>query len=115
MVAELRCQEPELRILAADLPGRRSTPGDLAAATIRAWVESVVADINDAGFGEIVIVAHSMAGVTVPGVAARLGSSRVREMVLAAAFVLVRVKRSSTRSTVRWHGSPDAAPGREYR
>lgn len=86
-VSELRRQEPELRILAVDLPGRGSNPGDLTAATIAAWVGSVVADIDDADFGDIVIAGHSMAGVTVPGVAARLGSSRVREMVLAAAFV----------------------------
>lgn len=86
-VAELRRQEPELRILAVDLPGHGSKPGDLAAATIGAWVDSVVADVDDAGLGELVIVGHSMAGVTVPGVVARLGSSRVREMVLAAAFV----------------------------
>ncbi|OBI44792.1 alpha/beta fold hydrolase [Mycobacterium sp. E796] len=86
-VAELRRQEPELRILAVDLPGHGSKPGDLAAATVGAWVDSVVADIDDAGFGETVIVGHSMAGVTVPGVVARIGSSRVREMVLAAAFV----------------------------
>ncbi|OBH14992.1 alpha/beta fold hydrolase [Mycobacterium sp. E3247] len=86
-VSELRRQEPKLRILAVDLPGRGSKPGDLTAATIGAWVDSVVADIDDAGFGEIVIAGHSMAGVTVPGVVARLGSARVREMVLAAAFV----------------------------
>jgi pimeloyl-ACP methyl ester carboxylesterase len=86
-IAELHRQEPELRILAVDLPGRGSKPGDLATATIAAWVDSVVADVDHAGFGEIVIVGHSMAGVTVPDVVARLGSSRVREMVLAAAFV----------------------------
>ncbi|MEZ0352002.1 alpha/beta fold hydrolase [Mycobacterium sp. pR1184] len=86
-VAELRRQQPELHILAVDLPGRGSKPGDLAAATIGAWVDSVVADIDDAGFGEMVIVGHSMAGVTVPGVVGRLGTSRVREMILAAAFV----------------------------
>ena len=33
------------------------------------------------------IAGHSMAGVTVPGVVAKLGSARVREMVLVTAFV----------------------------
>jgi len=87
VVAELQRQEPELRTLAVDLPGRGRTPGDLATATIGQWVDSVVADIEDAGLGNVVIVGHSMAGVTVPGVVAKLGSPRVREMILAAAFV----------------------------
>jgi pimeloyl-ACP methyl ester carboxylesterase len=87
VVTELQHQEPELRILAVDLPGRGRTPGDLATATISEWVDSVVADIDREGLGDIVIVGHSMAGVTVPGVVAKLGSARVREMVLVAAFV----------------------------
>ncbi|WP_324738744.1 alpha/beta hydrolase [Mycobacterium sp. 5-140-3-2] len=87
VVAELRRQEPELRTLAVDLPGHGNKPGDLATVTIADWVDSVVADIEEAGLGDIVIVGHSMAGVTVPGVVAKLGSSRVREMVLATAFV----------------------------
>jgi pimeloyl-ACP methyl ester carboxylesterase len=87
VVAELRRRAPELRVLAVDLPGRARTPGDLATATIGEWVNSVVADIDAAGLGDVVIVGHSMAGVTVPGVVTRLGSARVREMVLAAAFV----------------------------
>jgi len=87
VLAELHCQEPELRTLAVDLPGRGRTPGDLATATIGEWVNSVVADIEEAGLGDIVIVGHSMAGVTVPGVVAKLGSARVREMVLVTAFV----------------------------
>jgi pimeloyl-ACP methyl ester carboxylesterase len=87
VVAELRSAEPELRTLAVDLPGHGNKPGDLATVTIADWVDSVVADIEDAGLGEIVIVGHSMAGVTVPGVVAKLGASRVREMILATAFV----------------------------
>ena len=87
VLAEIHRQEPQLRTLAVDLPGRGRTPGDLATATIGEWVESVVADIEREGLGGIVIVGHSMAGVTVPGVVAKLGSGRVREMVLVAAFV----------------------------
>jgi pimeloyl-ACP methyl ester carboxylesterase len=87
VVAELRRQAPELRTLAVDLPGRGCTPGDLATATIGEWVDSVVTDIDREGLGDIVIVGHSMAGVTVPGVVTKLGSARVREMILAAAFV----------------------------
>jgi pimeloyl-ACP methyl ester carboxylesterase len=87
MLAELRRQEPELRTLAVDLPGHGAKPGDLAAATIAEWVDSVVADIEEARLDDIVIVGHSMAGLTVPGVVAKLGSTRVREMILATASV----------------------------
>jgi pimeloyl-ACP methyl ester carboxylesterase len=86
-IAELRRQAAQLRVLAVDLPGHGRKPGDLATVTIGEWVDSVVADIEDAGLGDIVIVGHSMAGVTVPGVVAKLGSARVREMILATAFV----------------------------
>jgi pimeloyl-ACP methyl ester carboxylesterase len=87
VVAELHRQAPELRTLAVDLPGHGGKPGDLGTVTIGEWVASVIADIEDAGLEDIVIVGHSMAGVTVPGVVANLGSSRVREMILATAFV----------------------------
>jgi pimeloyl-ACP methyl ester carboxylesterase len=50
-------------------------------------VDSVGAGIEDAGLNDIVIVGHSMAGLTVPGVVTKLGGSRVREMVFAAACV----------------------------
>ena len=86
-VAELRRQAPQLRVLAVDLPGRGRKPGDLASDTIADWVDSICADIEDAGLGVVVVVGHSMAGVTVPGVVARLASARVREMILVAAFV----------------------------
>jgi pimeloyl-ACP methyl ester carboxylesterase len=46
-----------------------------------------VADIENAGLRDIVIVGHSMAGLTVPGVIAKLGAAGVREMILAAACV----------------------------
>lgn len=86
-VDEIRKRAPELTVLAVDLPGRRGKPGDPAGATISEWVDSVVADIDGAGLDDVVIVGHSMAGVTVPGVVAKLGARRVREMVLAAAYI----------------------------
>jgi pimeloyl-ACP methyl ester carboxylesterase len=47
----------------------------------------VVADVDAAGFDEVVVVGHSMAGLTVPGVVTRLGPERVRRMILIAASV----------------------------
>jgi|SRR5882757_711158 len=86
-VAELARQEPELRVLAVDLPGRGGRPADLSTVGIADWIDSAVADIEDAGLGDVVVVGHSMAGLTVPGVVAKLGAARVCEMILLAAFV----------------------------
>src|SRR5262249_4388041 len=86
-VAELARQAPELRVLAVDLPGRGSRPAALSTVTIADFVNSVVADVEDAGLGDVVVVGHSMAGLTVPGIGAKLGAARVREMILVSAFV----------------------------
>lgn len=87
VVAELTRLAPQLRVLAVDLPGRASKPADLTAIRIADWVASVVADVTDAGFDDVVVVGHSLAGVTVPAVVTKLGGRRVREMVMVAAFV----------------------------
>jgi pimeloyl-ACP methyl ester carboxylesterase len=86
-VAELRRQEPALRVLAVDLPGHGEEPGELATATVADWVDCVVSRIDAAGLHEVVVVGHSLAGLTVPGVVTKLGSKRVREMILIAASV----------------------------
>lgn len=86
-IDEIHRREPELTVLAVDLPGRRGKPGDLRTLTIEDCVNSVVTDIEAAGLSEVVLVGHSMAGLTVPGVAAELGPSRVREMIFAGACV----------------------------
>ncbi|RDH79226.1 alpha/beta hydrolase [Mycolicibacterium moriokaense] len=83
----IRSLEPELKVLAVDLPGRRGKLSDLITACIGDWVDSVVSDIEDAALDDLVIVGHSLAGLTVPGVVTKLGSARVREMILAAAQV----------------------------
>jgi pimeloyl-ACP methyl ester carboxylesterase len=86
-VAELARKAPELRVLALDLPGRGRRPADLAGMTIAGFVESAVADVEDAGLGDVVVVGHSLAGLVVPGIVSKLGAPRVREMILLAAFV----------------------------
>jgi pimeloyl-ACP methyl ester carboxylesterase len=86
-VAALREIAPDVQVLAVDLPGRRSNPGDLGNLTIDDCVASVVDQIDAAGLDEVVIVGHSMAGIIVPGVVARLGAARVRRLVMLAACV----------------------------
>lgn len=86
-VHELSAEEPALRVLAVDLPGRRGKPGDLNALDIAAAADSVVHDIESANLDAVVIVGHSLAGITVPAVAAGLGPDRLRELVFAACFV----------------------------
>jgi pimeloyl-ACP methyl ester carboxylesterase len=86
-IAALAIQAPELRVLAVDLPGRAANPADLTSVHIANFVNSVVADVDDAGFNDVVVVGHSMAGLTAPGVVAKLGTARVRELILITAFV----------------------------
>jgi len=86
-VAELARQAPELRVLAIDLLGRGNKPADLATVTVVDWVKSAVADIEEAGLCDVVVVGHSMGGLTVPGIVAQLGAARAREMILLAAFI----------------------------
>jgi pimeloyl-ACP methyl ester carboxylesterase len=83
-VDELRRQAPQLQVLAVDMPGHGATPGDLTTVTIADCVRSAVEQIEEAGLSEVIVVGHSLAGLTVPGMVAKLGSSRVREMILAA-------------------------------
>ena len=86
-VDEIHRLEPELTVLAVDLPGRRGKTRDMQTVTIADWVDSITSDIDSAGLSDVIIAGHSMAGLTVPGVVTRLGASRVREMILAAACV----------------------------
>jgi pimeloyl-ACP methyl ester carboxylesterase len=87
VVDELTFRAPELRVLAVDLPGRRSNPAQLSTLRIADWVGSVVADVEKRGLGDVVVVGHSLAGVTVPGVVAKLGHPRVREAIFVATCV----------------------------
>ena len=78
---------PGVATLAVDLPGHGGEPGDLATLTIEECVASVVRQIAGAGLDRVVLVGHSMAGITLPGVATELGSERVAHMVYIACCV----------------------------
>lgn len=70
------------RVLAVDLPGH----GERLAAkpqdeiTLSDYIEAVVGDIERAGLSDIVLIGHSLAGITIPHVAAR-SPSRMRRLV----------------------------------
>lgn len=86
-IGEIRCRDPQLQVFAVDLPGRGSRPGPISTMRLHDFVSSVVRDINSAGLDRVVIAAHSLGGMTAPGVAAQLGSSRVAELIFIAAIV----------------------------
>ena len=111
-VAELARQAPELRVLAIDLPGRGSRPADLETVTVADWVNSVVADIADAGLGDVVVVGHSMAGLTVPG-SSQAGARPGAQMVLLTAFV--PPQGTSVVDTLRGPLAPLARAARRFR
>jgi pimeloyl-ACP methyl ester carboxylesterase len=83
----MRRIEPGVLTLAVDLPGHGTEPGDLATLTIEQCVDSVVRQIGEAAIDRAVLVGHSMAGITLPGVATELGPDRVAHMVYVACCV----------------------------
>lgn len=79
---------PHLRgpVLAVDLPGRGRHPAPLASVTLADCAESVVADIDAAGFDRVIVVGHSLAGATMPGLVPAL-SDRLAGMAFVACSV----------------------------
>jgi pimeloyl-ACP methyl ester carboxylesterase len=84
---------PGTRILAVNLPGRQGVPGDLDTLTIADCVEAAVGQIEQAALADVVLVGHSMAGLTLPGVATKLGADRVRRIICVAASMPPQGKR----------------------
>jgi len=68
--------------LAVDLPGRAGRPGDLEALAVRDFAAAVVEDIEKAGLSRVVLVGHSMAGLTIP-----LVLERIPERIASVVFV----------------------------
>jgi pimeloyl-ACP methyl ester carboxylesterase len=73
-------------VLAVDLPGRGIHPAPLESVTLHSAARSVVADIDAAGFDEVVLAGHSLAGCSMPTAIALLGP-RVRHAVFIACTV----------------------------
>ncbi len=59
-------------VLAVDLPGRGTHPQDLGTVTRADFVDSVTNDIVTRDLRDVTLVGHSMAGITLPGVAERI-------------------------------------------
>lgn len=71
--------------VAIDLPGRGNSPADLGALTTDDWADAVTKSI-DAIEGDVVLVGHSLAGITMPRVADRV-SARLAHLVWVACSV----------------------------
>ncbi len=72
--------------LAVDLPGRGSRPADLATVTIGDFVAAVVDEIVRTDRYDVTLVGHSMAGLTLPGVAGAI-PERLRRLVFVSCAV----------------------------
>jgi pimeloyl-ACP methyl ester carboxylesterase len=72
--------------VALDLPGRGSRPTQLSSITVQDLADAIVADVEGLPFERVVLVAHSMAGLSAPLAAAKLGC-RVRHLVLVSSMV----------------------------
>lgn len=85
------CWEPMIpyldgSALAVDLPGRGSKPADLEKLTLRDFAASVVADIESARLSRVVLVGHSMAGLTIPRVVEQI-PERIASIVFVSCLI----------------------------
>ena len=71
---------------AVDLPGRGRTPGDLASLTFADFAASVAVEILENDLSDVTLVGHSMAGLTLPGVA-EMVPTRLRRLVFVSCAV----------------------------
>lgn len=72
--------------LAIDLPGRGARPARLSALTRLDFVQAIVDEVLGSGWDEVILVGHSMAGLTAPQAAVLLGN-RVRHLVFISASI----------------------------
>jgi pimeloyl-ACP methyl ester carboxylesterase len=73
-------------VLSVDLPGRGRRPADLGAVTLASCAAAIVEDVDAAGYDEVVLVGHSLAGCSMPAAIGLLGD-RVRHAVFVACTV----------------------------
>ena len=90
--------------VAVDLPGRRNRPADITTVTIGDAARSVASDLADTTTGPLVLVGHSVGGIVLPALTARL-AGRVEHLVFVAGL--------SRAGGPRSHGHRSARPSRE--
>jgi pimeloyl-ACP methyl ester carboxylesterase len=74
------------RAYAVDLPGHGMNRADRAKVTLESYVASVAAFIEERGLSNVVLAGHSLGGLTIPGVAARI-PQRIKRVVWVTALV----------------------------
>lgn len=74
------------RALAVDLPGRGTRPASLDDVTLEAVARSVADDVAGSGLDRVVLVGHSLAGVSLPAIANQL-DAEVVHLVFVASLV----------------------------
>jgi pimeloyl-ACP methyl ester carboxylesterase len=85
------CWDPMIPFLdgssfAVDLPGRGKKPGDLEKLGLEEFAASVVADIESTRSQRVVLVGHSMAGLTIPRVLERV-PARIASVVFVSCLI----------------------------
>lgn len=72
--------------IAVDLPGRGSRPADLSTVTLDDWAAAVLEEMDARDLTDVVLVGHSMAGLTLPRVL-HSGAGRIRHAVFVSCAV----------------------------
>jgi pimeloyl-ACP methyl ester carboxylesterase len=72
--------------VAVDLPGRGDRPGDLSTIHVADFVDAVVDELVSRDLHDVVLVGHSLAGLTIPQVAGRV-PERIRALVFVSCTV----------------------------
>ena len=69
-----------------DLPGNNANPADRAKVTLKSYVDAVVAYIEERRLNNVILAGHSMAGIVMPGVVAKI-PQRIKRVVYVSAMV----------------------------
>jgi pimeloyl-ACP methyl ester carboxylesterase len=88
---------------AVDLPGNNGNPFERAKVTLQLYVDSVVKFVEARDLHNVVLAGHSMAGLVMPGVVAKI-PDRVKRVVFVTAMVAVDGK------PIFEPGNPSTAP-----
>jgi pimeloyl-ACP methyl ester carboxylesterase len=74
------------RAFALDLPGSNGNPLDRAKVNLQVYIDSVIRWIEDRNLRNVILAGHSMGGLVLPGVAAKI-PKRIKRVVFVTAMV----------------------------